>query len=155
MLRKTISVKQGQVLLIPEIRYHFYITNVSKSELTARQVIRESNKRCNQENLIEQMKNGVHAMRMPCDTLLANDAYMVCAALAWNLKAWLALIWPDAKQADTLRRMEYRGFITQLIALPCQIIRTGRRLVHRFLSWSRWLESLLGAHAALRAMNFA
>ena len=73
-LRKTINVKQGQALLIPEIRYHFYITNVPKSELTARQVIRDSNDRCNQENLIEQTKNGVHAMRMPCDTLLANDA---------------------------------------------------------------------------------
>ena len=35
-LRKTISVKQGQALQIPEIRYHFYITNEPQSVLTAR-----------------------------------------------------------------------------------------------------------------------
>ena len=63
VLRKTISVKQGQALLMPEVRYHFYITNEAKAKLSARQVIRESNERCNQENLIEQTKNGVHAMR--------------------------------------------------------------------------------------------
>ena len=51
--------------------------------------------------------------------------------------------------------MEYRGFIAEFIALPCQIVSAGRRLVHRFLSWSRWLESILGAHAALRKMTFA
>src|SRR5690606_20968523 len=87
VLRKTIRVTKGETLLIPEIRYYFYITNVPKSGLTARQVIRQSNDRCNQENLIEQAKNGVHALRMPCDTLIANDAYMVIACLAWNLKA--------------------------------------------------------------------
>ena len=107
VLRKTISVKEGEALLIPEIRYHFYITNVPKSELTARQVIRDSNERCNQENLIEQTKNGVHAMRMPCDTLLANDAYMVIACLAWNLKAWIAQLWPDREQGEDLQRMEF------------------------------------------------
>ncbi len=155
VVRKTILVTEGQKLLFPETRYHFVITNTPKGKVSARQVIRHANDRCNQENLIEQMKNGVHAMRMPCDTLLANDAYMVCASLAWNLKAWLALVWPDAGAANTLRRMEYRGFITELIALPCQIVSTGGRLVHRFLSWSRWLESLLGAHAALRKMTFA
>lgn len=79
-LRKTIDVHEGQRLLVPEVRFHFYITNVRASMLSARQVIRESNDRCNQENLIEQTKNGIHAMRMPCDTLLANDAYMVMAA---------------------------------------------------------------------------
>ncbi len=100
VLRKTISVRQGQALLLPEVRYHFYITNVAKSELTARQVIRQSNERCNQENLIEQTKNGVHAMRMPCDTMLANDAYMLIACLAWNLKAWMAQLWPEGEERN-------------------------------------------------------
>ena len=155
VLRKTISVKQGQALLIPEIRYHFYITNVPKSELTARQVIRDSNDRCNQENLIEQTKNGVHAMRMPCDTLLANDAHMLIACLAWNIKAWLALLWPDREQGEELMRMEFRRFVASIIAIPCQVVRSGRRIVHRFLAYSRWLEAIFRAHTCLRRLVFA
>ena len=155
VLRKTINVTQGQALLIPEIRYHFYITNVPKSELTARQVIRDSNDRCNQENLIEQTKNGVHAMRMPCDTLLANDAYMVIACLAWNLKAWVAQLWPDRAQGEDLKRMEFRRFIASIIAIPCQVVRTGRQIVHRFLAYSSWLEAILRAHTHFKRLVFA
>lgn len=155
VLRKTINVTKGQALLIPEIRYHFYITNVPDSELSARQVIKESNDRCNQENLIEQTKNGVHAMRMPCDTLLANDAYMVIACLAWNLKQWVAQLWPDRSQGETLRRMEFRRFVASVITIPAQVVRTGRRIVHRFLGYSNWLEPVLAAHACFRRLSFA
>jgi hypothetical protein len=155
VLRKTINVKEGQALLIPEVRYHFYITNVPRSVLTGRQVIRESNDRCNQENLIEQAKNGVHAMRMPCDTLLANDAYMLIACLAWNLKAWVAQLWPDREQGADLRRMEFRRFVSSVIALPCQVVRSGRQIVHRFLAYSTWLGALLRAHAHFKRLVFA
>lgn len=154
VLKKTIRVKQGQDLLIPEIRFHFYITNVAKSDLTARQVIRNSNERCNQENLIEQSKNGVHAMRMPCDTLLANDAYMVIACLAWNIKAWIAQVWPDPVQGKELQVMEFRRFVASVIAIPCQIVCTGRELIHRFLAYSNWLEPILMAHRRFKRMAF-
>ena len=154
VLRKTINVKRGQALLLPEVRYHFYITNVRKSELSARQVIRNANDRCNQENLIEQTKNGVHAMRMPCDTLLANDAYMVIACLAWNLKQWTAQLWPDRAQGEQLQRMEFRRFVASVIAIPCQVVRTGRRIVHRFLGYSSWLGPILRAHARFRRLSF-
>lgn len=155
VLRKTINVRQGQDLLIPEVRYHFTITNVRRRELSARQVIRNANDRCNQENLIEQAKNGVHAMRMPCDTLLANDAYMLIACLAWNLKAWLAQLWPDREQGEDLRRMEFRRFVASIIAIPCQVFRTGRRIVHRFLAYSGWLGAIFRAHARLKGLVFA
>jgi hypothetical protein len=148
-------VTQGQALLIPEVRHHFYITNVPKSVLTARQVIRDSNDRCNQENLIEQTKNGVHAMRMPCDTLLANDAYMVIACLAWNLKAWIAQLWPDRAQGEDLKRMEFRRFVANIIAIPCQVVRTGRQIVHRFLAYSSWLKAILRAHTRFKRLVFA
>jgi hypothetical protein len=57
VLRKTISVKQGQELLFPEIRYFFYITNDRKQ--SAAGIVFESNKRCNQENLIGKQRKGV------------------------------------------------------------------------------------------------
>ena len=53
-----------------------------------------ANDRCNQENLIDQLKHGVRAMALPVDTLLSNGAYMVMAALAWTMKAWFALRLP-------------------------------------------------------------
>ena len=79
-------------LRIEEIRYFFYITN--DRTLSNDEVVREANKRCNQENLIEQLKNGVRALHAPVNTLNANWVYMVMASLAWSLKAWVALTLP-------------------------------------------------------------
>ncbi len=92
--RKNISVQKGEVVLFDEIRYFFYITN--RRDLTKEQVVAFANQRCDQENVIEQLKNGVNAMRMPVDDLLSNWAYMVMTALAWNLKAWYGLLMPKA-----------------------------------------------------------
>jgi hypothetical protein len=36
--------------------------------------------------VIEQLKNGVNAMRMPVADLVSNWAYMVMAALAWMFR---------------------------------------------------------------------
>ncbi len=38
----------------------------------------------------DQLKHGVHALRMPVSTHVSNGAYMVMASLAWALKAWFA-----------------------------------------------------------------
>ena len=111
--------------------------------MTAEDVVKEANGRCNQENLIEQMKNGVRAFRAPLNTLEANWAYMVIASLAWSLKAWFALLtpvvprWRDKHEADRERvlRMEFRSFVQRFILVPAQILRTGRTLVYRFLAW--------------------
>jgi hypothetical protein len=46
-----------------------------------------ANDRCDQENLIAQLKSGVHALSTPVDDLVSNWAYMVMASLAWTLKA--------------------------------------------------------------------
>jgi hypothetical protein len=59
-----------------------------------------ANQRCDQENVIEQLKNGVNAMRMPVDDLLSNWAYMVISALGWNLKSWYGLLMPNRQQSS-------------------------------------------------------
>jgi len=46
--------------------------------------------------------------------------------------------------------MEFKRFATNLIRLPCQILRTGRRLVFRLLSYNPWQPALLRAAAAWR-----
>ena len=83
---KEFSIERGETVLFDDIRYFFYITN--DWNLTAAQVVFEANNRCNQENLIEQPKNGVRALHAPMNTLDANWAYMVMVSLAWTIKAW-------------------------------------------------------------------
>jgi len=162
--RKTIDVESGQKKLWQEYRYFFHITN--DRDTPARDLVLSANKRCDQENLIEQLKNGVHAMKLPVNTLESNWAYMVMASLAWTLKAWWGLMLPaavgpgragDAKakearatQRHQIVRMEFKRFVAGVIRLPCQIIKGGRRLLYRLLSYSPWQEPLLAAVVAWR-----
>jgi hypothetical protein len=156
VLRKNLTVEKGDMALFDDIRYFFYITNDRVSSPAT--IVKRANKRCNQENLIEQLKNGVQAMRMPVDNLVSNWAYMVMASLAWTLKAWFALMLPEqgrwsAKykaEKQSVLTMEFKKFRNAFIQLPCQIVRTARKVVYRLLGWNRWLSILLRGWNALR-----
>ncbi|MCA9321606.1 MAG: IS1380 family transposase, partial [Planctomycetes bacterium] len=69
------------------------------------------------------------------------------------LKAWLGLLWPDAEQGEKIRRMDFRRFVANFIAIPCQAVRSGRRIIHRFLAFNGWLASLFDAHAAIKTLK--
>jgi Transposase DDE domain group 1 len=69
-LRKNISVERGENVLFSEYRYFFYITN--DRDMTADEIINDARQRCNQENLISQLKSGVRALHAPVNTLHAN-----------------------------------------------------------------------------------
>ncbi len=148
VLRKNITVERGENALFDEVRYFFYITN--DRDMTPAEVVFQSNDRCNQENLIEQLKNGVRALHAPVNTLAANWAYMVMASLAWSLKAWMALSVPvtprwRAKHEAERRawlRMDFRTFRQAVIDIPVQILRSGRRRVWRLLAWRPQLPVL-------------
>lgn len=141
ILRKNISVEKGEQLLFDEIAYFFYVTN---TDMEPQDVVFEANARCNQENIIKQMKSsGVDAFKAPAVEFVANWAYMVIAALAWNLKAWLALTLPHRLGSSDLLRMGMRRFINEVILVPAQILRTGRRLVFRLLSANKRARLLI------------
>ncbi|MGH7176948.1 MAG: IS1380 family transposase [Tepidisphaeraceae bacterium] len=141
VLRKTILEERGQLCLGQNYRYFLYVTN--DRTMTSEQVVRESNDRCNQENLLAQLKGGLRALHAPLNTLNANGAYMAIVAIAWSLKAWFALTipitprWRDRHNADRDRvlRMEFRSFVQRFILVPTQILRSGRQLIYRFLAW--------------------
>ena len=141
VLRKNLTVERGEIALFDDIRYFFYITN--DRDLTAAQVVFEANDRCNQENLIEQLKNGVRALHAPVNSLNANWAYMVMASLAWTIKAWMALSLPVSPrwrkkhecERDAWLHMEFRTFLGAVLNVPAQVVQTGRRLVIRLLAW--------------------
>jgi hypothetical protein len=46
--------------------------------------------------------------------------------------------------------MEFKRFVNSLIQLPCQIIRTGRRIIYRLLAWNPWTSTLLRLVQAVR-----
>jgi hypothetical protein len=152
VLRKNLSVEKGERLLFDEIRYFFYITNIEGK--SAAEIVFFCNDRCNQENLIEQLKNGLRALRMPVGDLVSNWAYMVMASLAWTLKAWFALMVRSWEAREELLRMEFRRFLHAIVALPCQIVRTGRRIVYRILGYNEWTRTFLRTFDRIRQLEF-
>lgn len=114
-----------------------------------------ANGRCDQENVIEQLKNGVNAMRMPVRDLKSNWAYLVIAALAWNLKAWFGLLMPNGVRGIQVVKMEFRRFLNTLILLPCQILRTGRKIVYRLLGYNDWLKDFFATWERIRKFKYA
>jgi hypothetical protein len=157
VVRKNISVAKGEKLLFDKIEYLFYITNDWVSE--ADEVVFSANDRCQQENLLAQLHGGVRALRAPVDTLESNWAYMVMTALAWNLKAWWALSLPEEpgrwqEKHRTEKRwllgLEFKTFVNAFVRLPCQIIRTGRKLIYRLLSWNPYQPIFFRLLDALR-----
>src|ERR1700726_4787243 len=150
VVRKNISVQKGELVLFEDIKYFFYITN--HIDDSAEQIVALANERCEQENVIEQLKNGVNAMRMPVDDLLSNWAYMVMSALAWNLKAWYGLLMPNRERGLEFLRMEFRRFLHLIVMLPAQIVRSGRRIIYRIMGYNDWLKDFFATWEYLRRM---
>jgi len=159
VVRKNLSVERGETALFDDVRYFFYITNIRTQ--TASSIVRSANDRCNQENLIKELKSGARALTMPVDTLVSNWAYMVMASLAWTLKAWFALLLPERgrwsetyrKEKSTVLRMGFKRFVNAFVRVPCQVVRTGRRLAYRLLAWNRWQHVFLRGVDALHALS--
>ena len=159
VVKKKISEERGGVPLFADLhqRYLFYITN--DRPLSAEEIVFLANDRCHQENLIEQLKHGVRALSAPVNNLTANWAYMVMVALAWNLKAWYALSLPETPgrwaqrhraQKQTMLQMEFKRFVNSFIKIPCQIVRSGRKLIYRLLSWNPWQHVFFRVLSVLR-----
>jgi hypothetical protein len=145
VVRKNISREKGEQCLFDDIRHFFYITNDWVKE--AEEIVlapRGANGRCQQENLIQQMQGGVKAFKAPVDSLLSNWAYMVMTSLAWNLKAWAALMLPETgaeaaksrAEKSWLLGIEFKTFINALVAIPCQIVRQAGRVIYRVLGYN-------------------
>ena len=147
VLRKNLEVHEPrEQRLFDDYRYFFYITNDPKR--APEEVVFSGNDRCHQENHLAQLYSA-RALHAPVDNLLSNEAYMLCTSLAWNLKAWLALRLPDVvgrgsakhqTQKQKLLRMEFRTFVNSWLRIPCQVVKTGRRLILRLLAWNDWQD---------------
>jgi hypothetical protein len=129
VLRKNISRTRGENVLIHEIRYFFYITTYT--DKTPAQIVELANDRCDQENVIGQLKSGINALRVPLYDLISNWAYMLIAALAWNIKAWFSLMMHRHSDRHDFIRMEFRRFfhsgrlVNVAVAACRRVVRKG------------------------------
>jgi hypothetical protein len=144
VLKKSLAMERGQRRLFDEVRWLFYLSN--NGQKSPAEIVLDANGRCNQENLIAQLQSGVKALAMPRDNLTSNWAYLVMTSVAWSLKVWSALLlpeqgrWAEKHRAEKqpLLKMEFATFLQAMVQLPAQIVRTGRRIVYRLLSWNPW-----------------
>jgi Transposase DDE domain group 1 len=144
VIRKDILRTKGEQVLFSELRYRyfFYISNdwVREEE----EVVFAANDRCHQENLIQQLKTGTHALTAPVADLESNWAYMLMTSLAWNLKAWAALLLPESGRWQEKYRaeklwllgLEFKTFVHALVMIPCQLVRQAHRLIFRVLAYN-------------------
>lgn len=156
VVRKNISKEQGDVRLIDDIRYLFYISN-DLPAVSSEDILFGCNDRCDQENLIAQLSGGVRSLCAPVDNLESNWAYMVITSIAWNLKSWSALLTPVAPGQEQEHRaekkrlltMEFKTFLSVFIHVPCQILRHARKTIHRLLNWTDYTPAFFRLCAVL------
>ena len=152
VVRKNISKMKGDLTLLEEVRHFFYVT--TRRDLSAAEVVRLANARCDQENVIAQLKSGVGALRVPLYDLVSNWAYMVMAALAWNLKSWLAMMMHLKLDRRKYVAMEFRRFIREMILMPCQVIRRARQTTLRIIGWQPATDRLFSAWRTIERTGF-
>lgn len=147
--RQKVRERDKQLRIFEHYEYHLVITNIE--DWSASEVLRFYFGRCgDQENAIEQLTNGLEALRMPTGELLSNWAFLICGTLAWNLKSWLAL---TVLPRQTLN-WEWKRFRYAFVYLAASIVKTARRVVARFAASGRFAAEMVNAVRLLRSLAF-
>ena len=67
-----------------------------------------------------------------------------------NLKSWYGLLTHNRQRGLELVRMEFRRFLHAILLIPCQVVRTARRVIYRVLSYNRWLKDFFATWERLQ-----
>jgi hypothetical protein len=148
VVKRQLVREENQGELFERYVYRFVITTLE--DLRAADLLKYAYGRCNQENTIEQLKNGVSALRMPTGELVANGAFMMAALLAWNLRAWLSLL---VLPAESLR-WEWKRFRHAFVYAAAKIVRAARVAVVRLAASHRFTLQMIEASRKLDALVF-
>ncbi len=124
--------------------YRFVITDLPAS-FTASDVVDHTYQRCDQENMIAQLGDGVAMWHMPAHKFAANEAWLELAPLAWNLVKWVALL---ALPLETLR-WELKRFRRAFVTVAAEVVLRARQTWVRFNPSHRYTTTLLAAHSRL------
>jgi hypothetical protein len=154
-VRKNISRMKGEHPLIDEIRYFFYFTTYSADTHTAAQIVELANDRCDQENIVGQLKSGINALHAPVDDLHSNWAYMLIAALAWNIKSWHAMMMHRKDDRRRFIRMEFKRFLDTVIRIPAMVLVRARAIVVRLVAYTVNVDRFFSAWASTERVRFS
>ena len=154
VLRKNISRMKGEQALIDEVRYFFYFTTYPATTHTPAQIVELANDRCDQENIHGQLKSGLNALRAPVDDLLSNWAYMLIAALAWNIKSWHAMMMHRKADRHAFIRMEFKRFLDTVIRIPAMVAVRARAITIRLVAYTINLDRFFSAWATTERTRF-
>ncbi len=152
VLRKHLEITQGGEWIRDEIRYFFYITNDWMAPDI--DLLLFYDERGGQEHLIGKFKSSVPIFHAPTNTLEANEAYMIIAALAWNLKVWYGLLLNESELQQQIQRMGFKQFLERVIHIPCQIRHGGRKLIYRIVQFTTDTLIVLQTFEHLIALRF-
>jgi hypothetical protein len=155
--RQQVDIHEGQDYLFTEYRDRFVITDIPPSHMDPAEVFCFAYGRCDQENILEQFKNGIAALRMPTGELLANSAFpsplracLMAGQLAWGLRSWLSLL---ALPKPTTR-WEWKWFRQAFVFVAARITQHARRAVVYLADGHRFVEHLLVAAQRLQSFVF-
>jgi hypothetical protein len=126
-------------------RYRYVMTNLPRSTST-QEAVDLTYQRCDQENVIEQLQHGIAGMRMPTGGLHSNAAFLTCARLAHNLKAWLAQL---ALPRETMR-WEWKRFRHAYVYVAARVLHQSRQILVHLATSHRTTPEILKAHARLQ-----
>jgi hypothetical protein len=126
-------------------RYRYVMTNLPRST-SSQEAVDLTYQRCDQENVIEQLQHGIAGMRMPTGGLLSNAAFLTCARLGHNLKAWLGQL---ALPRETMR-WEWKRFRHAFVYVAARVLRQSRQIHVRIAMSHRTAPTILQAHARLQ-----
>jgi hypothetical protein len=143
--RVLIEETDGQGALFTHFRYRLVFTNLPRS-YTPGQVVDITYQRCDQENVIEQLGQGIAGWRMPVAEFMGNSAWLQIARLAWNLGKWIAQV---ALPKEVVR-WEWKRFRRHFVYIAAKVLKSGRCLVVRLAGSHRFLPDILTAHARLQ-----
>lgn len=143
--RIRIEETDGQGALFTSFRYRLVLSSLPRS-YTARDVVDLTYQRCDQENVIAELGDGIAGWRMPVAEFVGNSAWLQIARFAWNLGKWIAQL---ALPAEVVR-WEWKRFRRHFVYLAAKVVRIGRQTVVRLADSHRYLPQILAAHARLQ-----
>ena len=118
--------KQNSIFSEDNYDYFAVATTIESSSMDAEKLIRFYRKRGNAENFIKEMKGGFDLRHYPCQKLLANRAYGLIGAFAYNFMRYAAFLL-NPKKVPYAKRVRFL-----IVYLPCMVIKHARQVIFRF-----------------------
>jgi hypothetical protein len=128
VLRAKKKEERGVIFERDAYDYVAWVTNYGQHEKTNEDVIKFYRSRGHTaENMIRELKNGYDLRHFPCQKLMANKAYALIAAFAYNVVRFLAFV-------ENPKKQHFSKLIRwKMISVPVHVVKHGREIIFRFM----------------------